>query len=104
MDDAPHRGGLPRTAVVVRRKAVDVDDVSRQGCSFRTAEPLLVGDIGLLSVSVAGQLHVQLFRVARAACVPGHPDVYEAGVEFLPMPASAPTLHELVAHLDGSLF
>lgn len=90
----------PRTAVLVRRHLVDVDTVSRRGCSFKALDPLSVGDVGLLSVNVAGQVHIQLFRVARTTGLPDANSLYEAGVEFLPTPASAPSLHDLAAGLD----
>jgi hypothetical protein len=92
----------PRTAVLVRHRLVDLDTVSRSGCSFKALDPLSVGDVGLLSVNVAGQVHVQLFRVARATGVADANSLYEAGVEFLPTPASAPSLHDLAAELDRS--
>lgn len=92
----------PRTAILVRRRLVDLEDVSRKGCCFRGAELLDVGRIGLLAVTIAGQVHVDLFRVARSASVPGTDSVYKAGVEFLPMPADAPSLHDLAAQLDES--
>ena len=90
----------PRTAVLVGRRLVDLDTVSRRGCSFKGLEPLSVGDVGLLSVTVAGQVHVQLFRVARTTALPDANHLYEAGVEFLPTPASARSLHDLAAELD----
>lgn len=96
------RDGMPHTAVLVRRRVVDLASVSRRGCSFRGADPLGVGEVGLLSVSVGGQVHVQLFRVARTAPVPDDEQLYEAGVEFLPTPASTPSLHDLAAQLDQS--
>jgi hypothetical protein len=96
------RDDLPHTAVLVRRRLVDLASVSRRGCSFRGSDPLGVGDVGLLSVVVAGQVHVQLFRVARSVAVPDGERLYEAGVEFLPTPASAPSLHDLAAQLEQS--
>jgi hypothetical protein len=96
------RDDPPRTAVLVRRRIVDLDNVSRRGCSFKTLERLDVGDVGLLSVNVAGQMHTQLYRVARSATVPGDDRLYEAGVEFLPMPASTRSIHDLAAQLDDS--
>jgi hypothetical protein len=94
------RDDVPHTAVLVRRRFVDLTSVSRRGCAFRGSDPLGVGDVGLLSVMVAGQVHVQLYRVARSAAVPDGEDLYEAGVEFLPTPASAPSLHDLAAQLE----
>ena len=102
MAKTSQRDDVPHTAVLVRRRLVDLASVSRRGCSFRGSDLLAVGDVGLLSVTVAGQAHVQLFRVARSAAVPDAENLYEAGVEFLPTPASAPSLHDLAAQLEES--
>jgi hypothetical protein len=98
----PHHDDVPHTAVLVRRRVIDLASVSRRGCSFRGTDRLGVGEVGLLSVIVAGQVHVQLFRVARTAVVPDDESLYEAGVEFLPTPASAPSLHDLATQIDRS--
>jgi hypothetical protein len=100
VENTSRRDDLPHTAVLVRRRLVNLASVSRGGCSFQASEPLDVGEVGLLSVTVAGQVHVQLFRVARSAAVPGGERLFEAGVEFLPTPASAPSLHDFAAQLD----
>jgi hypothetical protein len=102
LENNERRDSPPRTAVLVRRRIVDLDNVSRRGCSLKTPEPLGVGDVGLLSVCVAGQMHTQLYRVTRSAIVPGDDRLYEAGVEFLPVPASTRAIHDLAARLGDS--
>ena len=94
------RADAPWTAILVKRRHVDVDDVSRQGCSLKGPEPLDVGRIGLLTVTIGGQTLVELFRVARIVSAPDADSLYEAGVEFLPFPGGAPSLHDLAAQLD----
>ena len=69
---------------------------------MKCAEPLDVGKIGMLAVDIGGRLHLELFRVARSSAVPGADWLYESGVEFLPMPAESPSLHDLAAQLDES--
>ena len=92
----------PRTAVLARRQPVDIDDVSRSGCRLTGAEALGVGDIGVLTVTINGEVHVDLFRVSRSDTLPGDAHLFQMGVEFLPMPGSARSLHEFVAQLDDS--
>ena len=102
LNDAARQGSpqTPRTAVLVSRQRVDLGEVSRKGCRFRGEEPLDVGQVGMLTVNIDGQPHVELFRVSRSSGVPDRDLRYEAAVEFLPMPAGTPTLHDLAAELD----
>jgi hypothetical protein len=90
----------PRTAVLARSQPVDIDDVSRTGCHLIGPEALGVGDIGMLTVTIDGEVHVDLFRVSRSETVPGDARLYQAGLEFLPMPGGARSLHDLAAQLD----
>jgi hypothetical protein len=99
---ADDRTAPPRTAVLVSRRRIDVGDVSRKGCRLETREPLSVGDVGMLAVDIEGQTHVELFRVSRSALIAGGEPRYEAGVEFLPMPAGTPSLQDVAAVLDES--
>jgi hypothetical protein len=92
----------PRTAVLAGRQPVDVDDVSRTGCRLTGPEALGVGDIGMLTVTIDGEVHVDLFRVSRSDTLPGDARLYQVGVEFLPMPGGARSLHDLAAQLDDS--
>lgn len=92
----------PRRAVMVRRQTVGIADVSRTGCRLEGALPLTIGMIGMLTVEIAGQPHIELFRVSRSGVRPGTGRQYEAGVEFLPLPADAPSLHDLLAQFDQS--
>jgi hypothetical protein len=92
----------PRTAVLVRRQQVDIEDMSRKGCRFDSREARAVGEIGMLTASIDGQMHVELYRVTRSVAAPGTHDRFETGVEFLPMPAGTPSLHDLAARLDDS--
>ena len=101
MKNTDARSDAPRTAVLVRRQRVDLGDVSRKGCRFKGEEPLDVGQVGMLAVTIEGQVHVELFRASRASALPGRDLRYEAAVEFLPMPAGTPSLHDLAAQLDA---
>jgi hypothetical protein len=102
VEETPDRDDVPRTAVLVRRRIVALASVSRRGCSLRGTDRLGVGEVGLLSVVVGGQVHVQLFRVARSPAVPDAERLFEAGIEFLPTPVGAPSLHDLASQLDRS--
>ena len=90
----------PRRAILERKQPVDIKDVSRSGCSLESPQPLPVGAVGVLAVDIEGRTHAEVFRVSRAGAA-GPGNQYEAGVEFLPMPADAPSLVEVVAELDG---
>lgn len=92
----------PRRAILVGRQRVGIDDVSRTGCRFQGPQPLAIGAIGILAVDIAGERHVELFRVSRSGALPGDDRLYEAGVEFLPIPAEAASLHHVVGQLDRS--
>ena len=86
----------------MRRQQIGIGEVSRTGCRLEGSEPLAIGSVGMLAVEIDGQAHVELFRVSRSGVVPGSEGRYEAGVEFLPMPADTPSLHDLAAQLDRS--
>ena len=96
------RAGAPRRAVLVRRQTVGIADVSRTGCCLEGTVPLAIGMVGMLAVEIAGHSHVEMFRVSRSGVRPGADGRYEAGVEFLPLPADAPSLHDLLADFDQS--
>jgi len=98
---APRRE-TPSRAILVRRQAVGIDDVSRTGCHFETREPMATGHVGILAVNIEGQTHVEFFRVARTAASPNAAARYEAGVEFLPMPAETASLHDIIGQFDQS--
>jgi hypothetical protein len=93
---------VPRTAILARRHWANVNDVSRTGCRLTGPEWLKVGDVGMLTVDIAGEIHLEMFRVSRCAALPGEERLYESGVEFLPMPAGRQSLHDLVARLDDA--
>ena len=96
------RRATPRRAILVRRQRVGIDDVSRTGCHFETTEPLAMGHVGILAVNIEGQAHVEFFRVARSGPAAGAESRYEAGVEFLPMPAETASLHDIIGQFDQS--
>jgi hypothetical protein len=91
-----------RTAVLGRPEHVDVDDVSRSGCRLTGPTLLNVGEVGVLTVTIDGETHVELFRVSRCAEVRASRPLFHSGVEFLPMPAVTRSLHDLAARLDES--
>jgi hypothetical protein len=92
----------PRRAVLVQRQRVGIGDVSRTGCRVGGAQRLAIGAIGMLAVDIHGRRHVELFRVSRSTALPGSDRLYEAGVEFLPMPGPLDSLHDVAAQLDQS--
>ena len=92
----------PRRAILVRRQHVGIGDVSRTGCHLESTEPLTTGHVGILAVNIEGQTHVEFFRVCRASQVQGDDTHFEAGVEFLPMPAETASLHDIIGQFDRS--
>ena len=90
----------PGRAILVRRQPVDIKDVSRGGCCVESPQLLPVGAVGVLSVEIEGETRAEVFRVSRSGALPGQDNQYQAGVEFLPMPADTPSLVEVVAQLD----
>jgi hypothetical protein len=90
----------PRRAIVERTQPVEIREVSRGGCRVESGQQLPVGAFGVLAVTIDGQTHAEVFRVARSGASSRYDTRYEAGVEFLPMPADTPSLVEVVAHLD----
>lgn len=99
---AAERGDAPWRAVLVRRQRVGIGDVSRTGCRIEGSQPLTLGAVGMLAVNIDGRIHVELFRVSRSSAVPGANCLYEAGVEFLPMPVDTASLHDVAAKFDQS--
>lgn len=91
----------PRRAVLVTRSAVDIGDVSRTGCRFEASEPLPVGSVGMLSVTISGEVHVEMFRVSRANPAPKDEHTFEIGVEFLPLPAEHASIQDVVVQLES---
>jgi hypothetical protein len=98
----PEHRGKPRRAILVRRQGVGIDDMSRTGCHLESTEPLGRGSVGILAVNIEGQTHIEFFRVCRSGQVDGAAARYEAGVEFLPMPAETASLHDIVGLFDQS--
>ena len=101
MNDLSSRVFGPKRAVLVARSAVDIGDVSRNGCRFDAPEPLPVGSVGMLSVSISGEQHLEMFRVSRTSGVPKDDQMYEIGVEFLPLPAERASLQDVVVQLES---
>ena len=91
----------PKRAVLVTRSAVDIGDVSRTGCRFKTADPLSVGSVGMLAVTISGEQHIEMFRVSRTNPLPKDDRLYEIGVEFLPLPAEHASLQDVVVQLES---
>ena len=98
----PQQHAKPRRAILVRRQGVGIDDMSRTGCHLESNEPLGTGSVGILAVNLEGQTHIEFFRVARSGEVSGADARYEAGVEFLPMPAETASLHDIIGQFDRS--
>lgn len=91
-------GTIGRRAVLMHVQHVDIADVSRIGCRLDASHPLEVGAVGVLAANIDGEVHLEYFRVTRwlEADASGR---CQAGVEFLPVPADAPSLHDVVAYL-----
>ncbi|PYR77187.1 MAG: hypothetical protein DMF87_16640 [Acidobacteria bacterium] len=98
----PQHHAKPRRAILVRRQGVGIDDMSRTGCHLESKEPLGTGSVGILAVNIDGQTHIEFFRVARSSQVPDGDARYQAGVEFLPMPAETASLHDIIGQFDQS--
>jgi hypothetical protein len=96
------RGDTPYTAVLTRHYGVDVTDISQQGCRFHGRELLAIGDVGVLSATIGGQLYAELFRVSRSHMLPGLSILCEAGVEFLPIPSGGRFLRDIASRIDGA--
>jgi hypothetical protein len=97
------RTDVPCRAVLVQRQDAKIDDMSRTGCRVETGASLAIGTIGLLTVEIEGRRHVELFRVCRSlARIEDGRQQFEAGVEFLPIPADTASLHDVAAQLDRS--
>ena len=96
------RRAAPRRAILVRRQRVGIGEMSRTGCHFEMTEPLATGHVGILAVNIDGLTHLEFFRVARSSAVPGADARYEAGVEFLPVPAETASLHDIIGQFDRS--
>jgi len=91
----------PKRAVLVARSVADIGDVSRSGCRFETADPLPVGSVGMLTVTISGEPHLEMFRVSRTNPLSTHERMYEIGVEFLPLPAEHASLQDVVVQLES---
>ncbi len=102
MRDTTDRSSETQRAVLMRRQRIDIGDVSRTGCRVGASPRLAVGTVGMLTVEIDGQRHVELFRVARSSATPGADQLYEAGLEFLPLPADMASLHSIAARLERS--
>jgi hypothetical protein len=90
----------PKRVIVERRQPVEIKDVSRSGCCLESGQLLPPGAFGVLVVEIEGQPHAEVFRVTRSGAAQGDGNQYQAGIEFLPMPAEIPSLAEVVAELD----
>lgn len=100
MKPLSERMDAPKRAVLVARRVVDIGDVSRTGCRLEADEPLPVGSVGMLSVTISGEVHLEMFRVSRTNPLPKTDHLYEIGVEFLPLPAERASLQDVVAQLE----
>lgn len=100
MKPLSERMDAPKRAVLVARRVVDIGDVSRTGCRFEADKPLPVGSVGMLSVTISGEVHLEMFRVSRADPLPKQNQLYEIGVEFLPLPAERASLQDVVVQLE----
>lgn len=91
-----------RRAVLMQLQRVDIGEVSRTGCRLDGSRPLDIGSVGMLAAEIDGQVHLEYFRVSRTATHTDGETRYEAGVEFLPVPADTPSLHDLAAYFEES--
>jgi hypothetical protein len=92
---------LPRRAILARSQAVAIAELSRTGCRLEVDEPLTMGAVGVITVDISGERHVEMFRVARVAASAGADRPFVAGVEFLPLPADASSLRDLVVQFEA---
>ena len=54
----------------------------------------------MLTVDIQGERRVEMFRVARIAPVARDSELFEAGVEFLPVPSDGSSLQDVVVQFD----
>jgi hypothetical protein len=92
---------LPRRGVVARRQCVSIAELSRNGCRLDANEPFTIGQIGMLTVDVLGARRVEMFRIARVRSVVHQSHLFEAGVEFLPLPADRASLQDVVVQFEA---
>ena len=100
MKNAFQRPNLPRRAILARSRAAEIAELSRTGCRLEANEPFTIGEIGMLIVEIEGERHMEMFRVARVAPVDRHSHLFVAGVEFLPLPADALSLQDVVVQFE----
>ena len=101
MKPASFWSDLPKRATLVRCQSVGIAELSRNGCRLEAREPFVIGDVGILVVDVHGERHLEIFRVARIASIAGSDHVCIAGLEFLPLPADAASLQDLVVQFEA---
>ena len=101
MKNANPRHDLPRRAIIARSRPVGIADLSRTGCRLETDEPFAIGEIGMLTVQLDGEPRMEIFRVARVASIAGRHCLFVAGVEFLPLPAEAASLQDVVVQFEA---
>lgn len=101
MKPANLRPDLPKRATLARRQSGGISELSRTGCLLETRERFAIGEVGILAVDVHGERHVEMFRVARVASVAGSDHLFIAGLEFLPLPADAASLQDLVVQFEA---
>ncbi len=92
---------LPKRATLARRQSVGIAELSRTGCRLEARERFAIGEVGILAVDVHGERHIEMFRVARVASVAASDHFFVAGLEFLPLPADAASLQDLVVQFEA---
>ena len=83
------------------RSAVDIGDVSRSGCRFETADPLPVGSVGMLSVTISGEQHLEMFPACPNESDTDRRSPVQNRLEFLPLPAEHASLQDVVVQLES---
>lgn len=88
-------------AVLVRRHAVVVRNVSMDGCLLEMALPLAAGAVGAIEIEVNGVTCVEMFRVARLDERAPRVPAFDVAVEFLPVaPAGQRSVRGFVARVE----
>jgi hypothetical protein len=89
------------SAVLVRRHAVVVRNISMDGCLLEMATPLAAGAVGAIEIDVDGVTCVEMFRVARLDERAPRVPAFDVAVEFLPVaPAGERSVRGFVARVE----
>lgn len=92
----------PWSAVLVRRHAALLRNLSVAGCLLELGTPISEGAVGVLEIEVDACTCIEVFRVCWSRPMPGAEPRCHAGVEFLPLaPAGPQSIRTLIARIES---